>query len=208
MSKHSITLSALDLSISYSVKDDSPRGYHTVPGTELKPGDKIVINNYFHEIIEEPTPEEITPEEITNQIIEFFNDNLDLLCDCVEELDSYNGFLGDDRYYSMDELNEIYSNTEPIKLLYRVFYGHDDDNFTVDSSGDRSYAEFNPNRDYFYYNGYGNLVSSNYKDYTGHLDRYLIDDLSENRCYIDTIDNDPDLCELFDRLEQAAEKEV
>ena len=54
MTKHTITLSALDLDISYSVKDSSPRGCHTESGHNLKVGDKIVIDNYFHEIIEEP----------------------------------------------------------------------------------------------------------------------------------------------------------
>lgn len=203
MNKHTITLSTLDLAITYSVKDSSPRGCHTVPGTALTVGDKVLIDNYFHEIV----PEE-TVEGITEEIIEYLGNNLDLLCDCVEELDSYNGYLGDDRYYSMDELNEIYSDTEPIELLYRAFYGHDEDNFTVDSSGNRSYAEFNPNREYFYFNGYGNLISSDYKDYTGHLDRYLIEDMMENRYYIDTIDNDPELCDMFDRLEKAIDKEV
>ena len=57
MTRHTITLSALDLSITYSVKDNSPRGCHTVPGARLQVGDKIVIDNYFHEIIEE-TPAE------------------------------------------------------------------------------------------------------------------------------------------------------
>ena len=51
--KRTITLSQLDLTITYSVKDNSPRGCHTVPGSFLQIGDKIVIDNYFHEIIEE-----------------------------------------------------------------------------------------------------------------------------------------------------------
>ena len=53
--KRTTTLSKLDLTITYSLKDNSPRGCHTVHGSELKLGDKIVIDNYFTEIIEEPT---------------------------------------------------------------------------------------------------------------------------------------------------------
>ena len=65
MTKHTITLSALDLSITYSVKDNSPRGCHTVPGPMLKVGDKIIIDNYFHEIIEEPAQSVAEPAEAT-----------------------------------------------------------------------------------------------------------------------------------------------
>lgn len=53
--KRTITLSKLDLTVTYSLKDNSARGCHTVYGSELKIGDKIVIDNYFTEIIEEPT---------------------------------------------------------------------------------------------------------------------------------------------------------
>ena len=34
----------------YSVKDDSPRGIKTVSKSEIKIGDKIVIDNYFHTV--------------------------------------------------------------------------------------------------------------------------------------------------------------
>ena len=113
-------------------------------------------------------------ETTVKKIIEFFNENEDIFNSCIEELDSYNGYLNDDRYYSMDELNEFYSGTEPLELLRGAYYGRDDDTYTTDSNGNKTYGAFNPNRDYFYYNGYGNLVSSDYKDYSAHLDEYAI----------------------------------
>lgn len=146
-------------------------------------------------------------ETTVKKIIEFFNENEDIFNSCIEELDSYNGYLGDDRYYSMDELDEFYSGTEPLELLRRAYYGRDDDTYTTDSNGNKTYGEFNPNRDYFYYNGYGNLVSSDYKDYSAHLDEYAIDAMSENRQYIDSIDGDDDLAALFDELEQGDEND-
>lgn len=146
-------------------------------------------------------------ENIINQIIEFFNDNEEIFNACMEELDSYNGYLGDDRYYCMEELDEFYSDTKPIDLLYRVFYGHDDDTWTTDARGEKTYGEFNPNRSYFRYNGYGNLVSSDYKDYTGHLDHYAVEEMSENRRYIDSIEEDEELSALFDALEENEETE-
>lgn len=143
----------------------------------------------------------------TEKIIAYFNDNEELFDSCIEELDSYNGYLNDNRYYSMDELNKFYTDTEPMELLNRVFYGYDDDTYTTDNSGNWTYGEFNPNREYFYYNGYGNLVSSNYKDYSAYLDEYAIQAMSENRYYIDSIDDDADLSALFDELEAEQEDE-
>ena len=147
-------------------------------------------------------------ETTVKKIIDYFNDNEDIFNSCMEELDGYNGYLGDDRYYSMDELDEFYNGTEPLEILRRAYYGRDDDTYTTDSNGNRTYGEFNPNRDYFYYNGYGNLVSSDYKDYTAHLDEYAIEAMSENRSYIDTIADDDELTALFDELEQDESEEV
>lgn len=146
-----------------------------------------------------------TAEEVTAAIIEFFKNNEEIFNACMEELDSYNGYLGDDRYCCMEELDELYSDTKPIDLLYRTFYGHDDDTWTTDASGNKTYGEFNPNRTYFYYNGYGNLVSSDYKDYTGRLDHYAVEEMSENRDYINTIKDNEELTRLFDELEKAAQ---
>ena len=145
-------------------------------------------------------------ENTIKKIIEYFENNEDLFNSCIEELDSYNGYLNDDRYYLMEDLNEFYRDTDPIELLHRVYYGHDDDTWTTDASGNKSYGEFNPNREYFYYNGYGNLVSSDYKDYSAHLDHYAIEDMSENRYYIDSIESDEQLSALFDELEEEEEE--
>ena len=143
-----------------------------------------------------------TQEQITKAIITYFENNEDIFNSCIEELDGYNGYLGDDRYYYMEDLNEFYNGVEPLEILYRAFYGHDEDNYTTDASGNRTYSEFNPNREYFSYNGYGNLISTNYKDYSAHLDNYFIDNLSKNRQYIYSIDEDEELSALFDELEQ------
>ena len=137
----------------------------------------------------------------TEKIITYFKEHEDIFNDCIEELDSYNGYLGDDRYYCMDELDELYNGTAPSEILCRAYYGRDDDTYTTDASGNRTYGEFNPNREYFYFNGYGNLVSSNYKDYSAHLDEWAIEAMRENRYYIDTINADAELSELFDQLE-------
>lgn len=148
-----------------------------------------------------------TTEEITADIIEYFENNEDIFNDCMEELDSYNGYLGDDRYYLMDELDELYNGIEPSELLRRAFFGYDEETYTIDRYGNKTYGAFNPNRDYFRYNGYGNLVSADYKDYTGMLEPFAIEVMRENRDYIDSIDDHEELSALFDELEAAAEEE-
>ena len=150
--------------------------------------------------------EKRTKEAIIADIIQYFKENEDVFNDCMEELDVYNGYLGDDRYYDMEELNEIYSGQEPQEILFRAFYGFDSDSWHTDSSGDKIYGAFNPNREYFYFNGYGNLVSSDYKDYSDKLDGYAVEEMSENRNYIDSIEDDDTLSDLFDELEEAEEK--
>ena len=135
-------------------------------------------------------------------IIEYFEGNEELFNTCIEELDGYNGYLGDDRYYEMEYISEFYNGVEPLELLRRAYFGRDDDTWTTDGGGNKTYGEFNPNRDYFYYNGYGNLVSSDYKDYSHKLDNYVIESMSENRQYIDSIEEDEELAALFDKLEE------
>lgn len=145
-------------------------------------------------------------EQTIEKIIAYFEENDDTFNACIEELDSYNGYLGDDRYYPMEELDDFYNGTKATDILYRAFYGYDADTWTTDSSGNKTYGAFNPNRDYFYYNGYGNLVSSDYKDYSDKLDTYVIESMLENRYYIDSIDNDDTLTALFDKLEEDNEQ--
>ena len=146
-----------------------------------------------------------TKEVVIADIIQFFKENKDIFSDCMEELDSYNGYLGDDRYCSMEELNDLYSGQEPQEILFRAFYGFDADSWHTDSSGNKIYEAFNPNRDYFYFNGYGNLVSSDYKYYSDKLDEYAVEKMSENRSDIKSIENDDTLAGLFNELEEIEE---
>ena len=141
-------------------------------------------------------------------IIAFFEEHEDIYNDCIEELDSYNGYLGDDRYYYMEDLDVIYHDTDPTEILTRAYCGYDEDTWHTDSSGDKVYGEFCPLRDYFKFNGYGNLVSTDYRDYSDLLDRYFIEESADNRRWIDTIDNDPELAALFDALDEDDDEEA
>lgn len=147
-------------------------------------------------------------EAVIDSIIEWFKENEDVFNDCIEELDAYDGYLGDDRYYSMDELDELYHDSDPLEILRCAFYGHDEESWTTDSSGNKQYGEFNPNRDYFRFNGYGNLVSADYKDYSGQLDHWAVEKMSEYRRHIYTIADYDELEELFDLLEEGEDEEA
>lgn len=147
-------------------------------------------------------------KDAIENIIDYFKENEDVFNDCIEELDSYKGWLNDDRYYSMDELDEFYSGVEPLEILRRAFYGHDDDTYEYNQFGERcNHGEFNPNREYFYYNGYGNLVSTDYKDYSAYLDEDAVEAMEDTRRWIYTINDTAELSDLFDALEEAYETE-
>lgn len=180
-----------------TVKDSSPRGVKTVSTDDVAVGDFVVIDNEFVEVVEDHRER----AEVVADIISYLEDNTDVLSACVEQLDSYNGYLGDDRYYQMDEINDLYSGTDPIELLYRAFYGYDEENFTINAHGEKEYSEFNPNRNYFRFNGYGNFVSCDYPDYSDKLDAELVDELQSYRLEVDAIDDNTDLARLFDELD-------
>ena len=136
-------------------------------------------------------------EELKDEILEYFENNEEEFNEVIEDLDSYCGYLGDDRYYCMEELDELYHDQPATEILYRAFYGHDEDTWSTDSRGDRTYGEFNPNREYFYFNGYGNLVSSDYKDYSGKLDKYFVEKVIDNA---DNIALPNEVQELIDEI--------
>ena len=115
---------------------------------------------------------------------ELFENNEELFNTTIEELDAYNGYLNDNRYYSMEELPELFSGADPIELLNRAFFGRDEDSWHTNGHGEKEYGAFNPNKNYFTFNGYGNLVSSDYKDYSCFLDDYFIDSLIENQNHL------------------------
>lgn len=140
-------------------------------------------------------------ENVINEIKEYFKENKEVFNDCIEELDNYNSYLGDDRYYFMEELDEMYCNTEITEVLTRAFYGYDEDNYYTDKDGQKIYSSFNPNRIYFYFNGYGNLVSSDYKDYMAFLDEDFIIQLYENRQNVYAINYKEPLIDLFNKIE-------
>lgn len=118
----------------------------------------------------------------TEKIIEWFKNHEEETADVMEELDGYNGFLGDDRMYPMENLDELYQDTPASEILARAFYGYD---YYYTDKEDNHTTPFNPNRNYFFFNGYGNLVSIDEKDYSNRIDDYFVEELKNNSDYIE-----------------------
>ena len=103
---------------------------------------------------------------IENRMIDYWkahNNSFSIVC---EELDSWDGFLGDDRIYSMDELDDLLCDRKPSEVLQMV------DN------------DFNYFDNYFYYDGYGRLCSTDEKRYFEYFDysdvfEKLVDDYGQ-----------------------------
>lgn len=136
--------------------------------------------------------------DIIDEIIEVLESDETLLIEAVEQLDDWNGFLGDYRYFGMLWLPDMLYGKDIIDIMNMAYFGRDEGSLN-------EYASFNPNRNYFRFNAYGNLVSADYKDYSSYLTEYFIEDLYENRYKLSVIDENPELKELFNKLDMMEE---
>lgn len=128
------------------------------------------------------------------RIKKFFANNPDIFNVCLEQLDSYKGYLDDDRYYEMDEFDNLCRGLTPTQIATALYYGYDADSWKVE-------APFCPNRKYFAINVLGNFVSTDNKDYSGYLDDRVIVEMNDAREYLDEIYEHDELLELFNELD-------
>jgi hypothetical protein len=138
-------------------------------------------------------------EELKQAIENYFLENEDenVFNEMVEARMSYDGWHGDDEIFYMDELIEIMpcnNNDDLINLLNRVRYGYDGDS-CIDENGNHT-DPFDSDSEYFYFNGYGNLVSTDEKDYSDFMDE-MIDDIIDGNVTNDEIDFPEELQEIL-----------
>lgn len=86
----------------------------------------------------------------------------------------------DDEIFEMERFDEMYSGYDPIEVATRVFYGHDE--WSNESS-------FNPNRPFFYLNGYGNPVSLDYVGFNEYANKFMCSALDEDALCDYIVDN-------------------
>lgn len=125
----------------------------------------------------------MTYEEMIDKAISYFEENDDDFIRVMEELDSWNGYLGDDRYYPMSDIDELFCDTKVSDFL--------------DGLSD----DFNHNDKYFKYGVYG-LESSDEVDYSDYLYNYTIQAIYENAHRIDLPEEIRELFEEYDNQEE------
>ena len=115
----------------------------------------------------------------------------------------YKNDLYDDEVLSWDALNDLMQcgspKDDPFYWVNRFFYGSDD--YSTEGGA-------NPNREYFIFNGYGNIESfdyiyNSYSEEFNHIDiNALIDYIAENN---DSLGND-EIQEVLDEAEEEPEE--
>lgn len=85
----------------------------------------------------------------------------------------------DDCLYAMDEMDELF-NESAYNAIQRAFYGYDYNPRREDDGGERE--SFNPNRDWFGFNAYANLVSVDDFDYVAWMDSHIDQDYFIDWC--------------------------
>lgn len=123
---------------------------------------------------------EMIREKLFDQVLTVLKDmdGSDLVNVWNEYCDRVNCF--DDRIYSMDELDEIFCGQDATYILNRAFFGHDQ--WSDDSA-------FNPNREYFTFNGYGNLISIDCIGWNEYADKFMCDYIDEDAIIDYVLDN-------------------
>ena len=144
-------------------------------------------------------------DKFNEELDSFVNGDTEDVADVCEQIDSYNGFLGDDRYYSMCVIDEIV-NIEGKSVLE-----------VLDMFSDN----FDSNDDYFQFGIYG-ITSTNTRDYVDLLGASeIIEEIKDNINQVDNVDLEvifdnedcasdelDDLEELFAELEEDDEEAV
>ena len=115
---------------------------------------------------------------LQQELLNYYKRNSEDFADDIEELDNWNECLYEDKIFSMDELDEVLQDIEPSEILRSALFGHDE------SHGNLVKSSFNLNRDYFHYNGFGNLVSTDKRDYSDYLNDYFIQEIIDSKTHL------------------------
>lgn len=140
-----------------------------------------LVYDYFYDYMLKECKKDLETylyEEITN----YLEENEQEFISIIEELDSWNGYLNGDRWKDMDFLDDYLCNEKPLDLILL---------------GRNSGHDFYPGDNYFRFDVYGNLESSNDREYNDYISDYFIDDILENYQRLDIpADLDPLLMDL------------
>lgn len=121
------------------------------------------------------------------------------LANLLQYMNFYDGSFGESTFYDMDSFDEFMSNYTPSKIAMMIHFG-----------------EFNPNDDYFRFDGYGNLESLDWQEISDEAESlesdvidHLVNDYNGDTPWADLgylVDADDDT--LFDEnFEEVVEEE-
>ena len=137
-----------------------------------------IFTNYVNNAINNGTLAETTNEnkniknEKENKIMKTYEEKVEAIKNIIEDMDDsdavalhneycYETNDYDDEIIEMERFDEICEGMTPSDIANHIFYG-----------------DFNPNHEYFHYNGYGNFESTNYPTdwiYPGDIAREVVD---------------------------------
>lgn len=138
---------------------------------------------------------------LAEELMNYYQQNEDDFNNDIEELDSWDGILGDNRLEPMEDLDELYHGQDVTEILNRAYFGHDDDSWH-EENGEKVYGPFCPNREYFYFNGYGNLVSTDFKNYSDFLNEDTIQDIIDHEGKLTLSDGAQDIIDNYEEEEE------
>lgn len=137
-----------------------------------------IFTNYVNNAINNGTLTETTNEnkniknEKENRTMKIYDEKVEAIKNIIEDMDDsdavalhneycYETNNYDDEIIEMERFDEICEGMTPIEIANHIFYG-----------------DFNPNHEYFHYDGYGNFESTNYPTdwiYPGDIAREIVD---------------------------------
>ena len=137
-----------------------------------------IFTNYVNNVIANGGLIEITNEnkniknEKENKTMKTYDEKVEAIKNIIEDMDDsdavalhneycYETNDYDDEIIEMERFDEICEGMTPIEIANHIFYG-----------------DFNPNHEYFHYNGYGNFESTDYPTdwiYPGDIARDVVD---------------------------------
>ncbi len=137
-----------------------------------------IFTNYVNNAINNGTLTETTNEnknienEKENKTMKTYNEKVEAIKNIIEDMDSsdavalhneycYETNDYDDEIIEMERFDEICEGMTPSDIANHIFYG-----------------DFNPNHEYFHYDGYGNFESTDYPTdwiYPGDIAREVVD---------------------------------
>ena len=139
---------------------------------------RTIFTNYVNNAINNGTLTETTNEnkniknEKENRTMKTYEEKVEAIKSIIEDMDEsdavalhneycYETNDYDDEIIDMERFDEICEGMTPSDIANHIFYG-----------------DFNPNHDYFHYNGYGNFESTDYPTdwiYPGDIAREVVD---------------------------------